>query len=242
MRRKKKKNKEPEQDGRVVNAFTWGTGEGGQLGYGSDAPISQDVPRPAFPIGSVRGQHVVRAAAGGRHSLFLLESGEVLACGVWDDGQLGCKDRPVVRSPGSAEEMVPVPKSLVPRGSETFPVPVQVPAKLVVKELSAGYASSFLLTDFGEVGVQSVLRSGQSLSILKRTHASKHVQREGGYVCASKIFQQRWTCHPGNCVVGHFAESKLRWLLQQPCVRSFPDLLGVDKYFLCRSPERVPPR
>lgn len=153
MRRKKKKSKDPERDGRVVNAFTWGTGEGGQLGYGVDAPISQDVPRPAFPIGSVQGQHVVRAAAGGRHSLFLLESGEVLACGVWDDGQLGCKDRPVVRSPGSSEEMVTVPKSLVPRGSETFPVPVQVPAKLVVKGLSAGFASSFLVTDFGEVSL-----------------------------------------------------------------------------------------
>lgn len=148
---KKKQTKEPGHDGRVVNAFTWGTGDGGQLGYGLDTPISQDVPRPAFPIGAMQGQHVVRAAAGRRHSLFLLESGEVLACGVWDDGQLGCKDRPVVLAPGSAEEMVPVPKSLVPRGSETFPVPVQVPAKLVVNELAAGFASSFLLTDFGEV-------------------------------------------------------------------------------------------
>lgn len=151
MRRKKKKNKDAEYDGRVVNAFTWGTGEGGQLGYGLDTPISQDVPRPAFPIGAVQGRHVVRAAAGGRHSLFLLESGQVLACGVWDDGQLGCKERPVVLTPGSTEEMMPVPKSLVPRGSETFPVPVQVPAKLVVKELAAGFASSFLVTDFGEV-------------------------------------------------------------------------------------------
>lgn len=151
MRRKNKDNSKPEQDGRVVNAFTWGTGEGGQLGYGVDTPISQDVPRPAFPIGAVQGQHVVRAAAGGRHSLFLLESGEILASGVWDDGQLGCRGRPVVFPPGSAEEMMPVPKSLVPRGSETFPVPVQVPPKLVVKELSAGFASSFLVTDFGEV-------------------------------------------------------------------------------------------
>lgn len=149
--RKKKKAKEPGHDGRVVNAFTWGTGEGGQLGYGLDAPISQDVPRPVFPIGAEVGRHVVRAAAGGRHSLFLLESSQVLACGVWDDGQLGCKDRPVVFVPGTSEEMAPLPKSLVPRGMETSPVPVKVPAKLVVKELAAGFASSFLLTDFGEV-------------------------------------------------------------------------------------------
>lgn len=152
---KKKKGKKPEHDGRVVNAFTWGTGEGGQLGYGPEAPVSQDVPRPAFPIGKDEGRHVAFAAAGGRHSLFLLESGEVLACGVWDDGQLGCKDRPVVLVPGSDEEMVPVPKSLVPRGSETSPVPVRVSAKLIVKELAAGFASSFLMTDFGEVRVLS---------------------------------------------------------------------------------------
>ncbi|CAN0471327.1 unnamed protein product, partial [Ectocarpus sp. 12 AP-2014] len=151
MQRRKKKAKEPEGDGRVVNAFTWGTGDGGQLGYGLDIPIAQNVPRPAFPIGALEGRHVVRAAAGGRHSLFLLECGEVLACGAWDDGQLGCMDRPVVLVPGSTEEMVPVPKSLVPRGSETFPIPVQVPPKLVVKELAAGFASSFLVTDFGEV-------------------------------------------------------------------------------------------
>lgn len=149
--RKKKKTKEPDHDGRVVNAFTWGTGEGGQLGYGLEAPISQDVPRPVFPIGAEVGRHVVRAAAGGRHSLFLLESSDVLACGVWDDGQLGFKDRPVVFMPGTLEEMIPLPKSLVPRGVETSPVQVKVPAKLVVKELAAGFASSFLLTDFGEV-------------------------------------------------------------------------------------------
>lgn len=148
---RKKKGKTPEGDGRVVNAFTWGTGDGGQLGYGLDAPISQNVPRPVFPIGKEEGRHVVRAAAGGRHSLFLLESGGVLACGVWDDGQLGCKGRPVVFVPGSNEEMVPVPKSLVPRGSETSPVPVQLPAKVIVRELAAGFASSFLVTDFGEV-------------------------------------------------------------------------------------------
>lgn len=148
---KKKKTENPAHDGRVINVFTWGTGDGGQLGYGLDTPISQDVPRPAFPIGAMEGQHVVRAAAGGRHSLFLLESGEVLACGVWDDGRLGCRERPVVLAPGSNEEMVPVPKSLVPRGTETFPVPVQVPAKLVVNELAAGFACSFLVTDFGEV-------------------------------------------------------------------------------------------
>lgn len=153
MQRRKKKAKEPEDDGRVVNAFTWGTGDGGQLGYGLDSPISQNVPRPAFPIGALEGRHVVRAAAGGRHSLFLLECGEVLTCGVWDDGQLGCMDRPVVLVPGSTEEMAPVPKSLVPRGSETFPIPVRVPPKLVVKELAAGFASSFLVTDFGEVCV-----------------------------------------------------------------------------------------
>lgn len=151
MGKSKKITRDPGHDGRVVNAFTWGTGDGGQLGYGLDTPITQDVPRPAFPIGAMEGQHVVRAAAGGRHSLFLLESGELLACGVWDDGQLGCKERPKVLAPGSTEEMEPVPKSLVPRGSETFPVPVQVPSKLVVNELAAGFASSFLVTDFGEV-------------------------------------------------------------------------------------------
>lgn len=154
MRKKRngKKREESEHDGRVVNAFTWGTGEGGQLGYGAtETPISQNVPRPVFPIGAAEGRHVLKAAAGGRHSLFLLESGVVLACGVWDDGQLGCMDHPVVHVPGTAEELVPVPKSLVPRGMEAAPVPVKVPKRLVVKELAAGFASSFLLTDFGEV-------------------------------------------------------------------------------------------
>lgn len=198
MRRKKKKSKEPEQDGRVVNVFTWGTGEGGQLGYGVDTPISQDVPRPAFPIGAVQGQHVVCAAAGGRHSLFLLESGEVLACGVWDDGQLGCKDRPLVLSKESAEEVVPVPESLVPRGRETFPVPVQVPAKLVVKELSAGFASSFLVTDFGEVG----FTVGVQLSPTTGLHAPKYERR--------RVLQHTNTSIPTDFSPGLLSEVHLR--------------------------------
>lgn len=149
---KKKRVEGSTYDGDVVNAFTWGTGEGGQLGYGSgNTPIVQDVPRPVFPIGASANHRVVRAAAGGRHSLFLLESGTLLACGVWDEGQLGCKDRPVVMVPGTTREMAPVPKSLVPRGFEPFPVPVRVRDKLVVKEIAAGFSSSFLVTDFGEV-------------------------------------------------------------------------------------------
>lgn len=149
--RSKRREKSREQDGDIVNAFTWGTGEGGQLGYGDEStPVAQDVPRPAFPIGASKDRHVLRAAAGGRHSLFLLRSGVVLACGIWDDGQLGCRDRPVVRTP-DGEEMDPTPKSLVPRGSTPFPVPVRLPRKILVKELAAGFGSSFLLTDFGEV-------------------------------------------------------------------------------------------
>lgn len=150
MRRRKKRN-ESSHDGRLVNAFTWGTGEGGQLGHGVKAPISQNVPRPVFPLGAAQGRHVVKAAAGGRHTLFMLESGEILACGVWDDGRLGCMDRPIGIAPGTTHEMVPLPKSLAPRGMEPCPVRVKVPNKLVVKELAAGFASSYLLTDFGEV-------------------------------------------------------------------------------------------
>lgn len=153
MRKAQKKENLSGHDGNVVNVFTWGTGEGGQLGYGVDTcPISAKVPRPAFPVGSSKKANVIRTAAGGRHSLFLLQSGGVLSCGVWDDGQLGCMDRPVVLQPGTAQEITPpVPKSLVPRGAMACPVSVKVPAKVVVKELAAGFASSFLLTDFGEV-------------------------------------------------------------------------------------------
>lgn len=151
---RKKKTKSSGHDEHVVNVFTWGTGEGGQLGYGPNiAPISQNVPRPAFPVGTSEDRNVIRAAAGGRHSLFLLQSGDVLACGVWDDGQLGCRDRPIVIVPGTGHEMQPpIPKSLVPRGTVTYPVPMKVPERVVVKDLAAGFASSFLLTDFGEVG------------------------------------------------------------------------------------------
>lgn len=157
MRRGKKKNLAG-HDGNVVNVYTWGTGEGGQLGYGMDAhPISNNVPRPAFPVGPAAETNVVRAAAGGRHSLFLLQSGGVLACGAWDDGQLGCMDRPAVVQPGTAQEIKPpLPKSLVPRGQMGCPTPVKLPAKVVVKELAAGLASSFLLTDFGEVCAASL--------------------------------------------------------------------------------------
>lgn len=156
MRRVQKKKKKKElsgHDGNVVNVFTWGSGEGGQLGYElNTCPISAKVPRPAFPVGSSEEANVIRAAAGGRHSLFLLHSGDVLSCGVWDDGQLGCMDCPIVLQPGTSQEITPpVPKSLVPRGAMAYPVPVKVPAKIVVKELVAGFASSFLLTDFGEV-------------------------------------------------------------------------------------------
>lgn len=149
---RRRKIKASECGGQVVNVFAWGMGEGGQLGAGKDRPTVQNVPRPAFSVGASNARNAIRAAAGGRHSLFLLRSGTVLACGAWDDGRLGCKDRPVVLKPGTEEEMRPVPKSLVPRGMMTYPMPVEVPQKLVVKELAAGFGSSFLLTESGEVG------------------------------------------------------------------------------------------
>ncbi|CAM9347627.1 unnamed protein product [Choristocarpus tenellus] len=146
------RRKDPEDtDGNVPNTFTWGSSEGGRLGYESGSIISQDVPRPVYSLGSAECCRAVRAAAGGRHSLFLLRNGKVLSCGVWDNGQLGCIDRPIVRVPSSTEEMIPVPKSLVPRGLVIHPLPVRGIGKVVVTELAASFASSFLLTTSGQV-------------------------------------------------------------------------------------------
>lgn len=158
MKPKSAKKKPSGHDGNVVNVFTWGTSEAGQLGYGVNVcPISADVPRPAFSVGASEETRVVRAAAGGRHSLLLLQSGSVLACGAWDHGQLGCIDGPKVLLPGTGQEMPPpLPKSLVPTGCAACPMPIKVPAKLVVKDLAAGFASSFLVTDFGEVRCNDV--------------------------------------------------------------------------------------
>ncbi|CAM9159640.1 unnamed protein product [Discosporangium mesarthrocarpum] len=150
MQRKRVRKRNPTA-GNVANIFTWGSNEAGQLGHGPIFASAQDVPRPVFSLGTDNNRNAVRAAAGGRHSLFLLRGGDLVACGAWDSGQLGSMDRPVVTLPGTSEEINPVPKSLIPRGSEAHPVSVRGIGKLVVSDVAAGFASSFLLTDFGEV-------------------------------------------------------------------------------------------
>ena len=69
--------------------FAWGGGECGQLGVGS----TDDVLSPVQIGGALTGRRVKQVAAGGDHSLALLEEGRLFAWGSNSYGQLGTGGR-----------------------------------------------------------------------------------------------------------------------------------------------------
>ena len=70
--------------------LSWGCGQGGRLGHGGERDeTSPRTLRAAAFRHDDPGGRVVRAAAGGSHSLLLTADGEVLAFGCSSDGRLG---------------------------------------------------------------------------------------------------------------------------------------------------------
>jgi X-linked retinitis pigmentosa GTPase regulator len=70
--------------------FTWGVGEHGALGYGSNDSAWSPVSITLDPHNSVGAK---KAAAGSRHSAFVSEIGTLYTCGSGDAGQLGTGKR-----------------------------------------------------------------------------------------------------------------------------------------------------
>ena len=70
--------------------FSFGWGDGGQLGHGNQR--DQSTPKM---IKALLGVCVVAIAAGHKHSLVLTDEGAVLSFGIGDDGQLGHGDEPL---------------------------------------------------------------------------------------------------------------------------------------------------
>lgn len=69
--------------------WAFGCGADGQLGGGSEEARRE---APARVRGALEGVHVVQAAAGERHSLFLASDGALYACGAGEHGRLGVGD------------------------------------------------------------------------------------------------------------------------------------------------------
>jgi len=108
---------------RAGEVLAWGSNEGGLL-LGSGADIGEKQARPTMvPVGG--GARAI--AAGLQHSLVVTETGEVLAWGANDYGQLG---------DGSVE-------------SRRSPVRVALPS--TVRAVAAGWYHSIALTEAGEV-------------------------------------------------------------------------------------------
>jgi alpha-tubulin suppressor-like RCC1 family protein len=69
--------------------YACGSGENGQLGTGDNESRLTPVKITTFPVGT---DPIKKISAGGRHTVFLTEKGEVYACGWGGYGQLGTGD------------------------------------------------------------------------------------------------------------------------------------------------------
>lgn len=91
-------------DGRV---YSWGMGGHGQLGHGNTLDVALPV-----KVEALSSARVCAVATGIAHSLFLLDNGTVVACGMNTFGSLG-------RDTGGSSVLTPVPISLEPTGHDT---------------------------------------------------------------------------------------------------------------------------
>lgn len=87
------------------HAYTWGVDAGGRLGR-LDDPSARNQPRRVLEFVS---QRVLEVAVGREHTLFLLESGHVYACGKNTHGQLGLGEHPAVVAMGAADNALSAP-------------------------------------------------------------------------------------------------------------------------------------
>jgi alpha-tubulin suppressor-like RCC1 family protein len=108
--------------------YACGSGGYGQLGTGDYLDRLTPVKITTFPVGT---DPIKEISAGGFHTVFRTETGEVYACGRGSDGRLGTGDRE---------------NHLTPVKITTFPVGTDP-----IKEISAGFAYAMFLTETGEV-------------------------------------------------------------------------------------------
>jgi alpha-tubulin suppressor-like RCC1 family protein len=154
------------------DVWGWGYNAGGQLCLGN----TTDQPTPVRIPGL---KHVVAAAGGNQHSLFLLANGNMVACGVDTYGELGNgvfetqTDTPVpvdisnvarisigayfslaVKTDGSVWEWGDNNRGQLGDGTlinSSLPVPVQVPTGVTFTYVAAGGTHSLALDSMGNV-------------------------------------------------------------------------------------------
>jgi alpha-tubulin suppressor-like RCC1 family protein len=107
--------------------YACGRGRYGELGTGNRKNRLTPVKITTFPDGT---DPIKEISAGGVHTMFLTEKGEVCACGLGEDGQLGTGD--------TQDRLTPV--------KITFPVGTDP-----IKKISAGVWHTMFLTETGEV-------------------------------------------------------------------------------------------
>jgi alpha-tubulin suppressor-like RCC1 family protein len=108
--------------------YACGLGGRGQLGTGYRENRLTPVKITTFPVGT---DPIKEISAGGSHTMFLTEKGEVYACGLGEDGQLGTGD--------NENHLTPVKITTFPVGTDP------------IKEISTGYAHTMFLIETGEV-------------------------------------------------------------------------------------------
>ena len=131
--------------------WSFGGGERGQLGHGTDQTSCVN---PVF-VRTLYGHHVVDVAAGGWHSVFVDEVGHVYACGDNRSGQLGLGHRDTMALPTRSTVI-------------TAPFPGSGPDDVAMKATAAGQFHTLLLSKGGCVWSCGANRNGQ-LGVLFRT-------------------------------------------------------------------------
>lgn len=129
------------------HVYSWGRGEGGQLGIPSDQYDSKtQEPFSSTPKrvrGAIDGRIIVKVAAGEAHSLALTQNGEVYGWGYTNSGQLG-----LGYTSDSYEVNAPKQPSRI---SEPVLIDRLKPLKII--DIFAGATFSFFMTDKKEVNI-----------------------------------------------------------------------------------------
>ncbi|KAA0157915.1 hypothetical protein FNF31_05643 [Cafeteria roenbergensis] len=143
-------------EGGEVKAF--GKGENGRLGYGSTANVgSSRSSLPSQQAGMSLGGKAVAVAAGGGHSVVLLDDGSVWAFGSGMAGQLGYGSTSDV---GDTEHTRPSDVGPVPLGGVA--VALAAGGKHSVALMSGGSVRAFGSGEFGQLGYGSTDNVGDT--------------------------------------------------------------------------------
>lgn len=133
----------------VHSAFAWGWTEDGRCGLGEAVATevkAQAFPRPVAGLGISKNERPARCAAGWRHTLFVLASGRVAACGAGPDGELG-SGLPAV--PGVADRAEH--RAARRRRLRHEPSALTLSDEFEAADVAAGDGTSFALSRLGEL-------------------------------------------------------------------------------------------